>query len=253
MTRVTVATLVICSAIVAPGGGMQARQQEDYASLEKEAALALSPESEFSRRADLADRLQAASQRAPDAEQRARLALLFLRAQRSLIAMLPFERPPASPYREWLAQDQNVVVHREIGGWVVPSEFLWRVHDTHKGAGTAESIAWFIVETGMPSDCEGYIPCYMGVMNAVNGEFLRRYPRGVHASDAVAGVHSTVTHALESLSEPFAKDFLDSSSSRDCEDLKHGLQPLRQAIANSNAESRAATLKAIDNLLGRCP
>jgi hypothetical protein len=75
---------------------------------------------DVSRRAQLAARLQAGSERAPDANRRARLALLWLRAQRSLLTMVPFERPPVSPYREWLVQHQDVVVYSEIGGqWVV--------------------------------------------------------------------------------------------------------------------------------------
>jgi hypothetical protein len=153
-----------------------------------------------------------------------------------------------------LAQHQNVVVFTEIGGqWVVLPEVLWRVHDTHKSAEGAEAIAWFIVEAGVPSDCEGYIPCYTDIMNSLAGEFLRRHPRGLRASEAVAGVHSSLVQAVESLSEPYAKDFLDSDSPRDCENLKRGLQPLRQVIANSNADSRAETLKVIDSLLARCP
>jgi hypothetical protein len=182
-------------------------------------------------------------------------AVLFarLRAQRSLISMLPYEQPPASPYREWLAQQQNAVADREIGGWVLLPDFLWLVHDTHKGAAAAEEIAWFITETGLPSDCEGHIPCYTDIMNSVAGEFLRRYPRGVHASEAVAGVHSSIARFIETLSEPYAKDFLNPNSPADCDHLKRGLRPLRQAIANSNADTRAAALNVIDSLARRCP
>jgi len=212
MTRVSLAAIIITCAVVDCGSRLYARQKEDFASLEKEAALALSPENEFTRRADLAVRLQSASARAADANQRARLALLWLRAQRSLIAMLPFERPPVSPYRDWLARHQDVVVHSEFGGWFLLPEFLWRVHDSHKAAPAADSLAWFIVETGVPSDCEGYIPCYARIMNSGSGEYLRRYPRGAHASEAVANLHTSLVHAVESLSEPHAKDFLDSGS-----------------------------------------
>ena len=57
---------------------------------------------------------------------------------------------------------------------------------------------------------------------------------------------ASLVQAGESLSEPYAKNFLDSDSSRDCENLKKGLQPLRRAIANSNGDSRAETLKVIE-------
>ena len=253
MTRVKVAAVLFAGAMVVFAHGLRASQTGDFASLENEAALALSPENEFSRRADLATRLHAASERASDPEQRARLALLWLRIQRSLIAMLPFEGPPVSPYREWLAQQKNAVADREIGGWVLLPEFLWHVHDRHKSTEAAEELAWFITETGLPSDCEGHIPCYTRVMNSVAGEFLRRYPRGVHASEAVAGVQSSIAQLIETLSEPYAKDFLDPSSSADCEQLKQSVRPLRQAIAGSNANNRVATLTVIDTLLKRCP
>ncbi len=252
MTRVTLAAILVVGAMGVFAHSLHATQKDNFASLEKEAARALSPESEFSSRADLAARLQAASERATDTEQRARLALLWLRVVRSLIPMLPFERPPVSPYREWLAVHHAVVVHSEIGGWHVLSDFLWTVHDRHKSAQAAEEIAWFIVDTGMPSDCEGSIPCYASIMNAVPGEFLRRYPRGVHTAEAVAGIHSSIARLIETLSEPHAQDFLNPNSPADCDRLNDGLRPLRQAIANSNADSRAAALNAIDALLERC-
>lgn len=253
MTRVTLAAILVSGAMGVFADRLHATQKENFAGLEKEAARALSPESEFSSRADLAARLQASSERATDTEQRARLALLWLRVVRSLIPMLPFERPPGAPFREWLAAHQHVVRHSEIGGWVLLSDFLWRVHDKYKGALGAEEIAWFIVDTGMPSDCEGSIPCYTDIMNSVSGEFLRRYPRGVHTSEAVAGIHSSIVRAIETLSEPHARDFLNPNSPADCDRLNDGLRPLREAIANSNATSRLPTLDAIDRLLARCP
>lgn len=88
-------------------------------------------------------------------------------------------------------------------------------------------------------------------MNAIAGEFLRRYPRGVRAAEAVTEVQSSIVRLIESLSEPHAKDFLDSNSPADCDSVKEGLRPLRLAIANSNASSRVATLNVIDSLLGQ--
>jgi hypothetical protein len=253
MTRITLAAILVSGAMGVFAHGLHATQKENFAGLEKEAARALSLESEFSSRADLAARLQAASERATDTEQRARLALLWLRVVRSLIPMLPIERPPGSAFREWLAAHQNVVRHSEIGGWVLLSDFLWMVHDKNKGALGAEEIAWFIVDTGMPSDCEGSIPCYTDIMNSVSGEFLRRYPRGVHTSEAVAGIHSSIVRTIDTLSEPHAQEFLNPNSPADCDRLNDGLRPLRQAIADSNATSRLPTLDAIDRLLARCP
>jgi hypothetical protein len=49
---------------------------------------------------------------------------------------------------------------------------------------------------------------------------------------------------------PDAKRYLNPAS--DCGDLKSGLVPLRQAVANSNADRRAAAVSVIDELLARC-
>lgn len=142
--------VLLVAAIIAPAtadldGDLHSRQKDDFTSLEKEAAIALTPENEFARRAELAARLQAGSERAADADQRARLALLWLRALRSLLTLIPFERPTVSPYREWLEQHQDRVVYSEIGAqWIVLPEVLWRVHDAHKSTQTAEAIAWHV-------------------------------------------------------------------------------------------------------------
>lgn len=229
-----------------------ARQKEDFATLENEAARTLTTETEsFATRAALVARLQTGSERAPDANQRARLALLWLRATRSLLATLPFGGSNKQPYREWLAQHENVVVYSEPAGqWLFLPDVVWRVHDAHKSALAAEAIAWFAVENGYPGECEGYIPCYANIMNWLDGEYLRRHSRGAHASEAVEQVYVSLTEALKRLSEADAKRYLDPST--DCGDLKAGLGPLRQAINNSNADRRSAAVDVIDELLTRC-
>ena len=229
-----------------------ASQKEDFAGLEAEATRALRPESEvFAERAALVARLHAASERAPDANQRARFALLWLRAMHSLLAKMPFGPTAEEPYREWLERHENVVIYSEPAGqWLLIPEVIWKVHDAHRSAAPSEAIAWFAIENGYPGECEGYIPCYANIMNWLDGEYLRRYPRGPHASEAVNRVHESLTQSVNFLSEPDTKRYLDPST--DCGDLKRGLVPLRQAIDRSNAERRVATIALIDTLLARC-
>jgi hypothetical protein len=229
-----------------------ARQKEDFATLEKEAARALAAETEsFATRAALVARLQTGSERAPDANQRARLALWWLRAMRSLLETIPFGGSNEQPYRDWLAQHEKVVVYSEPAGqWLLFPDVVWRVHDAHTSAQAAEAIAWFAVENGYPGECEGYIPCYANIMNWLDGEYLRRHSRGAHASEAVQQVHISLTEAVKRLSEADAKRYLNPAT--DCGDLKAGLDPLRQAINNSNANRRSAAVDVIDELLARC-
>jgi hypothetical protein len=137
------------------------------------------------------------------------------------------------------------------GQWLIVPEVVWRVHTAHRSTSSAEAIAWLAVENGYPGECEGYIPCYANIMNWLDGEYLRRHPRGPHASEAVAQVHSSLADALKRLStDPPASRYLDPAT--DCGDLKAGLVPLRAAILGSNAARRKETVGVIDELLARC-
>lgn len=126
-----------------------------------------------------------------------------------------------------------------------------RVDDAHRSASTADDIGWFAVTNGYPGECEGYVPCYANILNWRDGEYLRRHPRGRHASEAVALVRSSLGEALKLLSQPSATEFLNPAT--DCGDLKAGLEPLRQAVAGSNGEDRTETVGVIDRLLSYCP
>jgi hypothetical protein len=214
-----VSIVLLTATLIAPA---IARQKEDFASLETEATRALDTETElFAGRAALVARLRAGSERAPDANQRARLALLWLRAMRSLLSTVPFGGSNEQPYQDWLAQYEKVVVYSEPAGqWLLFPEVVWRVHDEHKASQAAEAIAWFAVQNGYPGECEGYIPCYANIMN------------------------------WKRLSTADAERYLNVVT--DCGDLKAGLVPLRHAVEKSTAARRSAAIDVIDGLLARC-
>lgn len=244
----------LASPVIVRGDGPQgAAQQDEFTSLEEEAVGALSVETEsFTRRAVLVDRLQSTAERAPTPDQRGRLALLWLRSVRWLLASVPFGGAEQQPYQDWLTEHEALVTYSEPAGeWLVVPDAVWMVHDAHKSATTADEIAWFAVVNGYPGECEGYVPCYANILNWLDGEYLRRHPLGRHASEAVALVRSSLDQALKSLSEPSATDFLNPAS--DCGDLRAGLEPLRQAVFNSNGDGRSEAMGVIDRLLSHCP
>jgi hypothetical protein len=249
-------TRAICSVamLVAAlsGSSILAFQIEKFAALEQEAAQMLRAEAgSFLSLAALVERLQTSSERAPNTEQRGRLALLWLRSVRSLLATIPFDTGPDARHREWLERHESVVVYSEPAGqWLIVPGVVWRVHDAQKSTPSAEAIAWFAVENGYPGECEGYIPCYANILNWLDGEYLRRHPRGAHASEAVAQVQASLAQAVKLLAGTSPEDSLNPRT--DCGDLKAGLVPLRAAISASNAARRSETVGVIDELLARC-
>jgi hypothetical protein len=226
--------------------------QEEFARLEGEALRALGRETEsFQGRAGLVERLESAANRAPGPDERGRLALLWLRSLRWLLASIPFRAAEQDPYRRWLAEHDMLAVYSEPAGeWLVNPDAVWRVHDTHRAAAAADEIAWFAVTNGYPGECEGYVPCYANILNWLDGEYLRRHPKGRHASEAVEQVRSSLDEALKNLSGPDARDFF--SPDTDCGDLRAGLEPLRRAVVNSNGRRGTEAIALIDRLMSRC-
>jgi hypothetical protein len=171
---------------------------------------------------------------------------------RALLASIGFASSDDERFRDWLQRHEAVVMYSEPAGqWLIIPDVLWRVHAAHKSTPSAEAIAWLAVENGYPGECEGYIPCYANIMNWLDGEYLRRHPRGAHASDAVAQVYSSLAEALKRLSTDASPlRYLDPAT--DCGDLKSGLVPLRAAVVASNATQRKEAVGVIDELLVRC-
>jgi hypothetical protein len=162
MTRLIV-LMLLWTAMAACGSDerpLEAVQQNELTTLEGEAARALEDHDlPFAERAVLVERLEAAAERAPAADQRARLALLRLRSLRWLLASVfrEAEQDPAS--RPWLAEHESLVVYSEPAGeWLVNPEQVWKTHDNHWSTASADDIAWFAVTNGYPGECEGYVP-----------------------------------------------------------------------------------------------
>jgi hypothetical protein len=244
-----IAVLAVTVTLAAP---VPQTAQDEFTKLEGEAVRALSVDTgSFSIRVALVERLQSAADRAPTTDQRGRLGLLWLRSLRWLLASIPLRAAEEEPYRNWLAEHEMLVVYSEPAGeWLVQTDAVWRVHDAHRAAVAADEIAWFAVTNGYPGECEGYVPCYANILNWLDGEYLRRHPKGRHASDAVEQVRFSLDGALKNLSGPAAKDFLNPDT--DCGDLRAGLEPLRRAVLNSNGAGRSEAIALLDRLMSRC-
>jgi hypothetical protein len=248
-----VASVTVASPVVHVHIQAGAAQRDDFTRLEGEGAVALSTELDsFPRGAVLVKRLQSAVDRAPTADQRGRLALLWLRSLRWLLTSVPITAIEKPPYRDWLAQHETLVIYSDPAGqWLVVPELVWKVHDAHRSAANADEIAWFAVENGYPGECEGYVPCQANTLNWLHGEYLRRHPHGRHASEAVEQVRWGLNEALKHLSSDSEKRFLNPAT--DCGDLKAGLEPLRGAVLKSSVKERGEAIAVIDRLMAYCP
>ena len=223
------------------------------AALESEADAALKTDvPTFDQRAALVDRIDQA-RGTSSGETAARLALLWLRGVKWMFSSIPLAQRDGEPHNPWIRAHQDLVAWSEPAGeWILAVDVIWKLHAQYRDSEVAEPIAWIAVENGLPGECEGYIPCYAVGMNELDGEYLRRHPRGAHLKDIIERVKGTFEQALSLAAGPEGHRSLDPAT--DCGDMKAPMNALRAAIAGSPATvERDRTLAVADEVLALCP
>ena len=182
---------------------------------------------------------------------RGQAALVWLQALAQVLDSIPIERTDDPIFASWLAAHDELVVYSEPAGeWLVRHEVLRKAHDDHRRSAAADEIAWIGARTGIPGECEGYVPCYVFGLNYREGEYLRRERNGRHRGEALAEIVETIQRIIDDLlSKPERADYLNVPV--DCPDLIASLDPLRAAVG-ANAASAAAR-REIERLRAYCP
>ena len=186
-------------------------------------------------------------------EARGKAALAWLESLKLVLGAIPVERTQNPIFRAWLDTHTELAVYSEpAGAWFVRHDVIWKLHDEHRRSASADAIAWIGALTGIPGECEGYIPCYAYGLNAREGEYLRRHPAGRHVKEALEQVAKTLDLSVDDLlARPDRNDFLKVPD--DCGDLLASLTPLRESIAGATDAAVNRTLIAIDRLRAYCP
>jgi hypothetical protein len=167
-----------------------------------------------------------------DPDGRARIDLYRLKALQLALAAVPSGRR-REPSNSWLTRYEDWAAYDEPGGrWMLRNDAIWKVHDAHARSPLADEIAWLSVTNGLGGECEGYLPCYFGARNALQGEYLRRHPTGVHVMEAVAAIGSTARLFHVPADEGSAYRF---ERAADCAPLTRELDALESAIQRAAA------------------
>jgi hypothetical protein len=152
-----------------------------------------------------------------------------------------------APYKDWLAAHASAVGYFDSADrWIVRVDHFWKLHDEYARTASADELAWAAVLYGLPGECEGFVPCYIRWMNALEGEYLRRSALGRHVDEAVARV-ANATSWQTPVARPF---FFDPA--KDCSELVQALEPLRAAVAATRAEGVQSVVGRLDKLRSPC-
>lgn len=214
------------------------------------AAALLQDAQHFTARANAAEAIARERAGVTDVQRRGEFSLRYIKAMRGALAAIPMDARNQEPYHAFLQRHQDEAVYSEPAGqWMVRPDSIWALHDANRTSTSAEAIAWEAVDNGMPGECEGYPPCELATLDALDGEYLRRHPSGAHVADALERIGQTCTELERLLSAPKGDELFNPVT--DCVDLTPKATSLESAMRGAEADASVALL-ALAQLRQRC-
>lgn len=179
----------------------------------------------------------------------AELELLRLGALARSLAAMPFEDLGKPPYKSWAEEREKEIVYSEPAGqWYVNSNVLWELQRKYSDLPLAERIAWEAAQSPTPGECEGYLPCHIYRESETSGRYLKLYPRGAHADEALSKLAESLGHIVEDLrgSSPVFE-----VPREDLPNFRESLAALRAQLAQVPAEKKARVVAQLDEIARR--
>jgi len=131
------------------------------------------------------------------------LSLAHLRSlRRSLdhINVVDFQAREAPEYQQWLMEleNQGLLNYSEPSAeYLIPLARIWELHDAFYPLPVSEPMAWFAVTNPWAGECEGYLPCYLDIIDRTSGRYLKLHPEGEHAEAALGNIASFLEPGVE--------------------------------------------------------
>jgi len=225
--------------------------QDPAASLEQRAAAVLHGDHPFSERTAVAEELGSALTAESDRETRGRLTLLYVRTMRAALVAIPMDARDREPFHAFIQRHEGEAVYSEPAGqWMLTPDAIWKLHDASRSTASAEAIAWEAVDNGMPGECEGYPPCELATLDALDGEYLRRHPDGGHVVEVLKRIGDSSTELERLLSAPNGSELFNPVS--DCGDLTPKAKALDSALRAAKGDA-SDSMRALATVRSRCP
>jgi hypothetical protein len=180
-------------------------------------------------------------------DERGEFELLSLLALHSALGSIPIDKQQEPPYAAWLKTHEPHIVYSEPAGqWFVRADKLWDLQKKYADLPhLGERVAWEASQIPLPGECEGYLPCHMHLYTLTEGNYLKLYPRGAHAAEAVGRIADSLTEIVKSLSSP--NNPYDVPGTGRVE-LRRLLSRLRAQISAAPNPNRDRALRQLDAL-----
>jgi hypothetical protein len=147
----------------------------------------------FPELSDLVVFLERAVKEVKEREALAELELARLVALQRSLANIDMMEKDKEPFAAWTkAREEQIVYSDPSGLWYVRAEMFWNLQARYKDLPSAEAIAWEAAQIPLPGECEGYLPCHLYALSETDGRYLKLYPRGAHAGDALRNISESL-------------------------------------------------------------
>lgn len=179
----------------------------------------------------------------------ARLGLAALRALDRAAGAIGVRRLQEPSVLAWVEANARDLVWSEPGArWLVVADRYWELHQRFSAVPAAEEIAWDAARTLLPGECEGEIPCHVGVVARTYGRYLGLWPEGAHASAALSLVATDVDALAE---DPRTRNLGGSVPPGERDALRRDLGTLKRVLEPIADPRAAAAVTTLDVLLER--
>jgi Bacterial SH3 domain len=179
--------------------------------------------------------------------ERGEFELLRLLALHSAVGSIPFENAQEGVYQNWVKKHEPQIVYSEPAGqWFVSADLLWDLQKRYADLPQlGERIAWEASQIPVPGECEGYLPCYMHLYTLTEGRYLKLYPRGARANEALGKIADSLAEIVKSLSSPNNPYDVPAE---DRAEFRRTVALLRAQISAVPHANRARALRQLDAL-----
>ncbi len=194
----------------------------------------------FADSADLARFLTISMTEVADKNALAWIELARLLAMKQAGDAIPIDKQEQPPYKAWLKANESSLVYSEPSAtWLIKSDLFWNLQKKYVALAIADQIAWEGAKNYLPGECEGYVPCHLGALNLMDGKYLKLYPKGAHASEALASIIETLEGLTESLKSSEKPDATDRK------EAKPSIVGLQAAISKTTDSKKAKALQML--------
>jgi hypothetical protein len=203
----------------------------------------------FPELSDLVVFLERAVTEVKDRAALAELELARLNALQRSLANIDMMEKDKEPFAAWTKARESQIVYSDPSGlWYVRAEMFWDLQAKYKDLPAAETIAWEAAQIPLPGECEGYLPCHLYLLSQTEGRYLKLYPRGAHAGEALRNLSEFLNHVV---GEQSAENSSFTAEPEDRAEVAKNVAELRAQVTPTNHPLRARVLEQLDAVTRR--